>query len=100
MPVKFCDHEGCHEVAVKAARSGDHCRTHYAEDVLSGVELMRCEVVGPSLITDVRTNTGVGAGGTVELDPEETNVAALVAGGHVKVIPAETKAKAKPAEKG
>lgn len=41
------------------------------------------EVTGDSLIVGA-DGEGVGKGGTVRLDPERTNIPALIAGGHVK----------------
>lgn len=95
MPANFCIVDGCYEAAVGAARSRQHCRGHYLSEVLAGVELVRCEVVGTERgrrgeqcrVTDARTAQSVGRGGVVELDPEETNIAALVAAGAVKVLP-------------
>lgn len=53
------------------------------------------EVVGDSLIVGA-DGKSVSKGGTVRLDPERTNITALIAGGHVK--PA-TKAAEKATEK-
>ncbi len=96
--IKFCTRDGCHDTAVgvstwdrDAPRPEALCRTHRLE----GLRTVRCEVVGPMAITDVRTLEGVRRGGTVELDPTETNIAQLVYAGHVKVI---EDAKPKPAE--
>ena len=106
--IKFCKHDGgCHEVAIGVSRwhpdqkpVSNYCRPHYLSDVLT--ETVRCEVVGPCAVTDCRTQQGVGKGGTVELDPLETNVAQLVYAGHVKVIPAKPadKPQAKPSTAG
>lgn len=94
MAAKFCV-KGDYQVAVKAARSSDFCREHYRTEVLAGVDLLRCEVVGVAPVTDARTQASIPPGQVVELDPEETNVAALVAAGAVKVVPAAPKAQPK-----
>jgi hypothetical protein len=87
---RFCGREGCYEVAVgvstwdrDAPRPEPLCRPHR----LDGLATVRCEVIGPLAITDVRTQQGIGKGGQVELDPVETNIAQLVYAGHVKVLP-------------
>jgi hypothetical protein len=87
MPAKFCTMDGCHDVAVGAARSRDHCRAHYFSEVLAGVDLVRFEVTAPAgRVTDARTQVSAGKGSVVELDPAETNIAALVAAGLGKVV--------------
>lgn len=100
MSVKFCTVDGCFEVAIRGARSWDHCRGHYRSDVLAHADdLMRCEVTAglgtsgreEAGVTDCVTNETVRKGGVVTLDPRETNIAALVAGGTVKVVPPATK---------
>lgn len=100
MSAKFCATSGCFEVAIGAARSRDLCRTHYRDLLAKSTDLVKCEVVashgsrGQSAgVTDCVTNETVRFGGTVTLDPRETNIAALVAGGIVKVIPSKEKAK-------
>lgn len=85
MPAKFCVKSGCHEVAIGAARSRDHCRGHYNADVLAGVELTKVEVLA-GRVTDARTQVSQGKGQVVEVDPAETNVAGLVAAGVAKVV--------------
>jgi hypothetical protein len=87
--------EGDYKAAVKAARSAEHCREHYVSKVLAGVELLKCEVVGVAPVTDARTLASVPTGGTVELDEAESNIAALVSSGAVRVL-----AKAKPKAQG
>jgi hypothetical protein len=47
-------------------------------------------VVGDSLIVGV-DGEGVAKGGTVRLDPERTNIAALTSGGHVQPAAKQTK---------
>jgi hypothetical protein len=99
MPAKFCAEDGCYEVAIGAARSRDHCRPHYRDLVLKDVELIRCQVVCAASgrngeragVTDARTNVTVYAPGIVELDPAETNIAAVVAAGAVKVLAKDAK---------
>lgn len=99
MSAKFCAVDGCHEVAIAAARSLDHCRADYRTLFLDpATDLVTCEVTAGdgtrgemAGVTDCYTNQTVHHGGTVTLDPRETNIAALVAGGTVKVVPAATK---------
>lgn len=106
---KFCTVSGCYEIAVREPRSQNHCRGHYATEILSGVELIRFEVtaqprfVGGKArrpgVVDARTGQTVHAGGVVELDPAGTNIAALVAAGLGKVVPGPA-AEATKAKKG
>lgn len=94
-PVRFCSQPDCYDVAVKAARSSDLCRGHYRSEVLAhATDLVTCEVLASegrrgelAGVTDCVSNETVRHGGTVTLDPRETNIAALVAGGTVKVVP-------------
>lgn len=99
MVPKFCK-MGDYQPAIKAVRSDEHCREHYNSEVLAGVELLRFEVTAETgRVTDARTQVSHGKGSTVDLDPAETNVAALVAAGLGRVVPAEQKpaaAKATP----
>lgn len=92
MSVKFCS-RGDYEVAIAGARSRDLCRSCYRELLADATDLVKCEVIashgsrGQSAgVTDCITNQTVRFGGVVTLDPLETNIAALVAGGTVKVI--------------
>lgn len=101
-PVKFCATSGCFDVAVRGARADDLCRTHYRELLATVTDLVTCEVVagrgsrGESAgVTDCVTNQTVRFGGKVTLDPLETNIAALVAGGTVKVVPSAAAEKVK-----
>lgn len=99
MGPKFCK-MGDYQPAIKAARSSDYCREHYNSEVLAGVELVRFEVTAESnkaRVTDARTQVSHGRGNVVELDPQETNIAALVAAGLGKVV--QTKAASKPTPK-
>lgn len=94
---------GDYEPAIKAARSSDHCRSHYNSEVLAGVELIQFEVTADrGRVTDARTQVSHGKGSVVEIDPEETNIAALVAAGLGRVIlPAKPATKAaKPSSGG
>jgi hypothetical protein len=100
--IKPCAREGCFAPAVGVSRWNPtekpetrYCRDDYLDLVL-GERGVVAEVTGPFEITDVRTQTGVGLGGLVELDPRQSNVTALVYAGHVKVVTAPKKAK--PAE--
>jgi hypothetical protein len=88
--IKFCAREECHDVAVGVSRwdpkirpEDRYCRTHYVEDVMG--EPVLAEVVGVCEVTDSITQTGVGLGGTVRLDPRQVNIAQLVYAGHVRV---------------
>lgn len=97
---KFCS-KGDYQPAIKAARSNELCRDHYNSEILAGVELVRFEVTAESpkaRVTDARTQVSHGRGHVVELDPEETNIAALVAAGLGRVVPAKPAAD-KPAAK-
>ncbi len=103
MEIKSCLREHCFEAAIRAPRSTGLCRGHYVEALdaddpalttsIAATPLVRCEVIGQSPITDARTCCGVVAGELVDLDPVETNITALVYGGHVKVLPAGKAAK-------
>lgn len=97
---KFCKLDD-YEVAIKGARSGEYCRSHYNSEILAGVDLVKFEVTAASpmaRVTDARTQVSHGRGNVVELDPAETNIAALVAAGLGKVVKPEPKP-AKPAAK-
>jgi hypothetical protein len=93
--VKFCAVADCYEVAIRGGRTTDYCRGHYRSQVLTdAADLLNCEVISgfgsagqSSGVTDCVTNETVRRAGVVRLDPTETNVAALVAGGIVKVRP-------------
>jgi hypothetical protein len=95
--IKFCARESCHKVAVGVSRwnpaerpEDRYCREDY--QALAMPETVFAEVIGNAEITDVRTQTGVGRGGLVELDPREVNVAHLVYAEHIKIVPAPKKA--------
>lgn len=98
----MCKREGCYEPAigvgnrepVHGRREPDECRPHYLESVAD--QLVRAEVTGDVLITDVRTNASVGKGGIVELDPVATSIEQLVYNRFIKVLP---KTEAKPVKK-
>lgn len=47
-------------------------------------------------VTGSRAIAGVETGGTVDLDPEVTNVEALIVGGHIKLIPPKATTTVKP----
>ena len=100
-PVRFCGHAKCYDVAIKTKRSDNLCRTHYRSDVLANVDLVECEVQpstglrGESAgVTDAVSNQTIRSG-SVLLDPLETNIAALVYGGIVKVVPSKAAAEVK-----
>lgn len=105
MSIEFCKHEGgCHDVAIGVSRwdrnlkpENRFCRKHYLSDAMGDTVL--CEVVGVCEITDVRTQTGVGLGGKVELDPFQVNIAQLVYAGHVKVLDKPKATPKKPEQK-
>lgn len=91
--MKMCIVKGCGEVGTGQPRSRRHCGPHYRELVLADVDLVRCLIVGPFPVVDARTGEDVPPGGEVELDPgtdtiNATNIPALIAGGHVRIIPA------------
>lgn len=86
--LQMCAVTGCPEVGTGQPRSRRHCGPHYRSEVLAGVELTRCEVVGRFPVVDARTGEDVPPGGTVELDPEATNIPALIGGGMVRIAPA------------
>lgn len=94
MAAQFCAIDGCYEVTIGGARSREHCRGHYNGEVLAKVELVRFEVTA-GRVTDARTQVSHGPGTVVELDPAETNVAALVAAGLGKVATKPAKAEPK-----
>lgn len=50
------------------------------------MNLVRCEVIGQFPIVDAKTGADVLKGSVVQLDPEKTNIPALVEAGHVKVL--------------
>lgn len=103
-PVSFCTGPNCFEAAIKTKRSASLCRTHTRELLAKATDLVVCQVV-PSEgrrgeqagVTDAMTNETVRSG-PVTLDPLETNIAALVYGGIVKVAPSKAAeaVKAKP----
>lgn len=96
---KFCK-LGDYQVAIKGARSDEYCRDHYNSEILARVDLVKFEVTAESpkaRVTDARTQVSHGRGSVVELDPAETNIAALVAAGLGKVVP--SKPASKPAAK-
>lgn len=59
-------------------------------------ETVKCTVTGPCPIVGT-DGKDVPHGGTVELDPEQTNIPALIEGGHVELA---TKAAAKTLKAG
>jgi hypothetical protein len=93
MEIKFCAVPRCSEVAIKAGRSSDFCRAHYATGILATVadDLVTATVIGPVPITGA-DGKQVTAGGSVVLDPVEVNIPALVYAEHVKIAPAQAQA--------
>lgn len=92
--MKMCATKRCPNVGTGQPRSRRHCGPCYREVVLADVELVRCEVIGPYPVVDARTGEDVMPGGEVWLDPGDetvnaTNIPALIAGGHVRIVPAE-----------
>lgn len=85
MNVKFCAKPRCSEVAIggNIASSNEHCRTHWREVTLP--ECVEVEVTGPLLIASV-DGQDIAKGGTAYLHPGDTDIAALVYAGAVKVI--------------
>lgn len=95
--IKFCVNDDG-RIAVGVSRwnpdekpQSDLCRPCYLEQA----DLVQARVVGPLEITDAVTGVGVGQGGTVTLDPLQTDLAQLVYAGHVEPLPA-AKSKATP----
>lgn len=108
--MEFCTEDGCFELGVGVGywqgRRGTEnparprkrrCRGHYVG--ICGPEFVRCTVVSETVeaVVDARTGADIEFGGTVELDPVCTNIAALVGAGIVKVVKAEAKAEPKKA---
>lgn len=96
MPAKFCVRTGCYEVAIGAARSREHCSTHYRDVLAEADDLVLAEVTATTSgrrgevarVTCCVAREGRQAPERVWLDPAETNVAALVAAGAVRVLSA------------
>jgi hypothetical protein len=88
--IKFCAEPKCTKVAIGAHRSRDYCRPHYLK--LVEPHLVTAKVVCSQLgangeVPGVAGVDGitVRAGGTVRLDPSETNLAALVYSGAIEL---------------
>ncbi len=90
MTIKFCVEAKCTQIAIGAFRSRSHCRTHYLKlvepflvtaKVICAEPGARGETPGVSGVDGVT----VRAGGTVRLDPGETNLAALVYAGAIEL---------------
>lgn len=97
--LQMCIVKGCPEVGTGQPRSRRHCGPHYRSEILKDVELVRCEVIGRFPVVDARTGEDIPPGGVVELDPGTedivaTNIPALIAGGMVRIAPAEPAKKA------
>jgi hypothetical protein len=108
--MNFCTEDGCFEVAIGVSRwegrganrneypkrKSDKCRPHHLERIAD--QIVTCEVIAPEEIeiADVVTGEPVAAGGTVRLDPGETNLAILVGLGYVRIPKPEAKTKAEP----
>lgn len=97
--MNFCTETGCSEVAIGVSRwegrganqntypklKSDKCRTHHLERIAA--QVLVCEVTAPEgiEIADVVTGEPVAVGGTVRLDPGETNLAILVGLGYIRL---------------
>lgn len=113
MDIQFCANGMEHGVAVGAGywqgrrgtenphprRPGNLCRPCLVK--LVDDQLVRVEVTTPAeaAIACMRTGVDVETGGVAWLDPVQTNIAALVYAGYVKVAP-EPAAKSSAATKG
>ncbi len=86
--LQMCAIDGCPEVGTGQPRSRRHCGPHYRSEVLAGVELVKCDVVGQFPVVDARTGEDIPPGGVVELDPVATQIPALIAGGFVRIAKA------------
>jgi hypothetical protein len=92
--LQMCAVPGCPEVGTGQPRSRRHCGPHYRSEVLAGVELTRCDVIGQFPVVDARTGEDIPPGGVVELDPVATQIPALIAGGFVRIAQAPAAVKA------
>jgi hypothetical protein len=111
--MNFCTDDGCHDVAIGVSRwegrganrneypkrKSDKCRAHHLERIAG--QIVTCEVTAPDEIeiADVVTGEPVAAGGTVRLDPGETNLAILVGLGYIRIPKPEAKTDSKSAVK-
>lgn len=97
--MNFCTEDGCFEVAIGVSRwegrganvntwpkrKSDKCRAHHLERIAD--QLVVVDVTTPEdiEIADVVTGDTIPAGGTVRLDPGETNLAILVGLGYIRL---------------
>lgn len=103
MEIKFCEVGGCKKPAVGTGkRPIKFCRGHYVSEC--GPEFEAWQVTQAVAdaedvegIACAKTGEVIDGGGTVWLDPKETNVAALVYAGFIEPLPAPAPAKAKAA---
>lgn len=108
--MNFCTEDGCHEVAIGVSRwegrgpnrneypkrKSDKCRPHHLERIAD--QIVECEVIAPEdiEIADVVTGEPIPAGGTVRLDPGETNLAILVGLRYIRIPQPKADVKADP----
>jgi hypothetical protein len=108
--MNFCTEDGCFEVSIGVSRwegrgpvrneypkrKSDKCRVHHLERIAD--QIVTVEVTTPDEIeiADVVTGEPVAAGGTVRLDPGETNLAILVGLGYIRIPKPEATTKAEP----
>jgi hypothetical protein len=90
MAIKFCTEAKCTQIAIGAFRSRVHCRTHYLKLVEPFLVTAKVICAEPGARGEVPGVAGVDgvtvrAGGTVRLDPAETNLAALVYAGAIEL---------------
>lgn len=90
MAIQFCIEAKCTQIAIGAFRSRKHCRKHYlmlVEPFLVTAKVVCAQAGARGEVPGVAGVDGVTvrAGGTVRLDPGETNLAALVYAGAIEL---------------
>lgn len=101
MEIKFCEVDGCKKPAVGTGkRPIKYCRGDYVKQC--GPEFEAWKVTAQVAqaedidgIACAKTGEVISGGGTVWLDPAETNIPALVYAGHVEALPEPAPAKGK-----
>ena len=97
--VTMCSQSGCFDVATGVGywqgnrtsrnpsppRRRDLCRKHLLEQIAD--EFVQVEVIGEFRIVNAKDQMSYGKGNKVWLDPVETYIPALIAGGLVKALP-------------
>ena len=97
MEIKLCKYDDGKIAIGTGIRPIENCRAHYVEEF--GSEFQQWKVVAPYpdvAVVCARTGEDIERGGTVWLDPIETNIPALIYGQFIAPIeePAPAKAKA------